>query len=358
MQMRAQRMLADQITPLRLASHLSVLLVAVAVLLFSRVEIPKWDFQLVAMPTTEAPVARAGSVSARVADLFNADTASALAMATDKLQIGGDQPQIVPFTISPERLRKEIQVYTVKSGDTVLGIAAQFDLNPETLQWSNTKIAQNPDLLSIGDSIKILPLDGVLHTVAAGDTLSGLAQRYKVSTDEIVAYTGNNLADVNAPLIIGTELVVPGGTKPTQSQQQVASMVAYSSAPRGDALVGSGSFLWPASGSMSQNFWSGHPAIDIAGRTGSPVRAADGGYVSTAGGGWNGGYGNHVIIDHGNGFATLYAHLNTIFVSPGENVEAGQQIGTLGNTGNSTGPHLHFEIRYQGYARNPYNFLP
>jgi murein DD-endopeptidase MepM/ murein hydrolase activator NlpD len=125
-----------------------------------------------------------------------------------------------------------------------------------------------------------------------------------------------------------------------------------------NALTGSGNFSWPAAGEISQAYWGGHPAIDIAGRTGAPVRAADGGFVTLAGGGWNGGYGNHVIIDHGNGFATLYAHLNTVIVRAGENVSAGQQIGTLGNTGNSTGPHLHFEIRWQGGARNPYNFLP
>ncbi len=363
-QQRIQQTLTDQVTPLRLASHLSVLLVAAAVLLFSRIELPEWDLQLAAMPTVQAPQSTAAGSAAAIEGLFSADSASALAMQTaEGVQMDpslADPPQIVPFAIIQERSRQAIETYTVQQGDTVLAIAARYKLQPETIQWSNPKIEQNPDLLRVGDELKVLPLDGVLHTVSAGDTLSAIAQRYKVSVEEMLAYDGNNLADINAPLIIGTSLVIPGGTKPQYAQQQVASLTsgARTAAARADAAIGSGNFSWPASGSISQNYWGGHPAIDIAGRTGSPVRAADGGYVTTAGGGWNGGYGNHVIVDHGNGFATLYAHLNSIFVSPGENVVAGQQVGTLGNTGNSTGPHLHFEIRYQGYARNPYNYLP
>jgi len=108
---------------------------------------------------------------------------------------------------------------------------------------------------------------------------------------------------------------------------------------------------------VSQGYWGGHPAIDIAGWVGSPVTASDGGYIVLAGGGWNGGYGSHVIIDHGNGFTTLYAHLNSIFVSPGMTVSKGQQLGTIGNTGNSTGPHLHFEVRYNGVPYNPSKYL-
>ena len=112
-----------------------------------------------------------------------------------------------------------------------------------------------------------------------------------------------------------------------------------------------------ASGSVSQQFWGGHRAVDIGSWTGAPVKASDSGYVVTAGGGWNGGYGNHVIIDHGNGFVSLYAHLNSIYVRAGENVARGQHLGSVGNTGNSTGPHLHFEIRYQGVPRNPFSYL-
>ena len=347
-QTRVQSALADQVTPLRLASHLSVLLVAAAVLLFSRVEIPEWDFQLVAMPTQQP--AGYTSVAKQVAVALNPQGTAVI--SDDALQ-----PQIVPFTIIPERTRLDTQIYTVAAGDTVLGIADKFKLNPETLQWSNPTLEANPDMLRIGDQVRILPLDGVLHTVAAGDTLSSLASRFKVSADQIVAFEANDLADANAPLIIGTDLVIPGGTKPYVLREVVGMTVSRVDVPEG-AAIGSGNFGWPAAGYISQNYWGGHTAIDVAGRTGAAVAAADGGFVTVAGGGWNGGYGNHVIIDHGNGFATLYAHLNTVFVRAGESVSAGQEIGTLGNTGNSTGPHLHFEIRYQGYPRNPYNYLP
>jgi murein DD-endopeptidase MepM/ murein hydrolase activator NlpD len=348
-QTRVQRALADQVTPLRLASHLAVLLVAGAVLLFSRVELPEWDFQLVAMPT-ESANSDFGSVAARVGQLFT---------ASGTVNDAGDalQPQIVPFTIIPERTRNVIQVYTVQPGDTVLAIAAAVKLAPETLLWSNPTLEQNADLLSIGDQIRIPPMDGVLHKVAAGDSLSALATRFKVSTEQVVGYEANGLKDVNDSLIIGTDLFFPGGSKPLASSQAAGYSLSYGSAPLG-AEIGSGNFSWPSAGSISQEYWSGHPGVDIAGRAGAPVKAADGGYVSVAGGGWNGGYGNQVIIDHGNGFATLYAHMNSIFVRPGESIAAGQQIGTVGNTGNSTGPHLHFEILYQGYARNPYSYLP
>lgn len=350
LQLRIQNTLTDQVTPLRLASHLSVVFVAAVVLLFSRISMPEWDFQLVAMPTASSGFE---SVSQQVTTYLSGQSA-----------VGGEdvtfQPQIVPFTIIPEKTRQEVQTYSVQAGDTVLGIASKFNVRPETIQWSNPGIEQNPDLLSIGDQLNILPVDGVLYTVRAGDTLSSLASRFKVTAEQIVAFEANDLKDVSASLVAGDQIVLPGGTKPVATPRQVAA--AYTAATTAvapsDALKGSGTFGWPTSGSISQNYWGGHPAIDIESRTGVPVKAADGGYVVVAGGGWNGGYGNHVIIDHGNGFTTLYAHMNTIYVKAGENVSMGQQIGTVGNTGNSTGPHLHFEIRYQGYPRNPYSFLP
>lgn len=352
-QTRMQQALTDQVTPLRLASHLSVLLVAAAVLLFSRIQIPEWDFQLVAMPEEQTQTREFGSVAAQMTKLLSTPaTSSSASMAVDSLQV-----QIVPFTIIPERTRKEIQVYAVQSGDTVLGIASRFKVQPETLLWANPALESNPDLLRINDQLRILPVDGVLHTVKAGDTLSALASTYKVDVAQIVAYEANNLEGTSSPLIIGTDIVVPGGTKPYVTRQVTGMGLTSVPVPAG-AAGGSGNFSWPASGSISQDYWGGHQALDIAGRQGAPVKAADGGFVTIAGGGWNGGYGNQVVIDHGNGFVTLYAHLNTIFVKAGETVSAGQQIGTVGNTGNSTGPHLHFEIRYQGYPRNPYNYLP
>ena len=354
-QAAAQQLLGDQVTPLRLASHLAVLLVGGIVLLFSQIPMPSWDFQLVAMPTSAAQ-AVSGSGSRLTQSLssagayFEAFTPAVVAETRPGFQLGNS------LTTQP-RGRGTIQTYSVQAGDTVLGIAEKFGLQPETLQWANPALEANPDLLRVGDTVKILPEDGVLHTVRSGDTLAALASRYSVDMVEIVGYELNGLENANTPLVVGRELVIKGGTKPYAQRDLVGITSSPVAVPAG-AEVGSGNFGWPASGSISQRYWGGHPAIDIAGRLGAAVAAADGGYVTVAGGGWNAGYGNHVIIDHGNGFATLYAHLNSVFVSAGENVSAGQQIGTLGNTGNSTGPHLHFEIRYQGGPRNPYNFLP
>jgi murein DD-endopeptidase MepM/ murein hydrolase activator NlpD len=339
--------LADQVTPVRLASHLSVLVVAALVLLFSRIEMPNWNVSLRALPSSG--LFGSNEIAAGVQSAATSIQGGVPIIANESLQRA-----TVPYTVVQQKEAQEIQQYIVQPGDTVLGIAEKFGLQPETIQWANSSIEANPDVIRPGDALNILPVNGALHIVAAGDTLSSIANKYKVTMEDIVNFPANGIVDPTTPLVIGSKLIIPGGVKPFVSQQ----VVAYSgSAPTG-AAKGSGTFLWPTSGSINQRYWGGHTGIDIGAWTGSAVKAADGGYVAVAGGGWNGGYGNHVIIDHGNGFVTLYAHLNSIFVRPGESVTRGQQIGSVGNTGNSTGPHLHFEIRYQGAPRNPFNYLP
>ncbi len=342
-----QGILSDQVTPLRLAGHLSVLLVAAVILILSQADLPEWDIEIGTMAGSSSSVGGELQTGALVAQ--GVAQANDESTTTEALQRAA-----VPFTIIPERGREEIQAYEVQSGDTVLGIAEKFGLYPETVQWSNPELEANPDLLRIGDKLRILPLDGALHTVLPGDTLSSLASKYKVSIEDITGYTANDIGDASAPLVVGKEIVVPGGTKPYVSRQ----VAAYSGPIPSSAYKGLGSFSWPVSGSISQRYWSGHPAVDIGSWNGSPIKASDSGYVVAAGGGWNGGYGNYVLIDHGNGFTTLYAHLSSIFVRTGENVSRGEQIGSAGNTGNSTGPHLHFEVRYQGVAQNPFTYLP
>lgn len=339
LQLHVQNMLTDQVTPIRLAGHLSVLAVAATILILSQVQIPRWDIAL-----QDQQAASAGEATTRIV------TANAAALNSNEAL----QRAAVPFTVIPDRGRATIETYTVQSGDTVLGIAEKYGLQPETIQWSNPGIESNPDLLRIGDKLVIPPVNGLVHTVAPGDTLSSLASKYKVDVASIVGYEANGLADAAAPISVGTEILVPGGTKPFTPKQ----VVAYTGPIPSSAVKGTGSFSWPASGSITQRYWGGHPAIDVGSWTGAAVKVADNGYVVSAGGGWNAGYGNHIIVDHGNGFVTLYAHLNSILVRPGENVSRGQQLGTVGNTGNSTGPHLHFEIRYQGVPQNPLGYLP
>jgi murein DD-endopeptidase MepM/ murein hydrolase activator NlpD len=348
-QQQLSNALADQVMPLRLAGHLSVLVVAAVILVLSQVNVPDWTLSLRVFPNSTF-LSGTGSGGGPQA------TPQGSANGVVSWNESSLQRAAVPFTILHQQPAVEgIQSYTVQPGDTVLAIAGRFGLQPETIQWSNPGLEMNADLIRPGDRLNILPVDGVLHTVGSGDTLTSLATKYKVTVEDIVNYPNNGLTDVNAQLTVGKQLVIPHGTKPFVQQQAVAYT---GGAVPTSAKIGSGSFGWPASGSVNQTFWSGHPAVDIGAWTGSPVAAADGGYVAVATGGWNGGYGNHVIIDHGNGFATLYAHLNSIYVKPGENVTRGEQIGSVGNTGNSTGPHLHFEIRYQSAPRNPLNYLP
>lgn len=346
-QQQVQQALADHVTPLRLAGHISVLAIAAVVLVLSQVKLPEWELSLEPTPAAGAPVMSSMTTAApNDAALF--DTQSLRRNLVFNL---------VEKKAQQETPRQEISYYTVKAGDTVLAIAARFGLQPETLMWSNSNIEQNPDRLSIGDELRILPTDGVLHVVKPGETLSGIAQKYDVAMNDIVGYGANEIASIDTPLTVGREIVVPGGTRAFAVVGAGASTLVRAAAPS-DAPQGSGNFGWPAAGYISQGYWGGHPAYDIAGWIGSPITAADAGYVVVAGGGWNAGYGSHVIIDHGNGFTTLYAHLTSIYVSPGETVAKGAQIGSMGSTGNSTGPHLHFEVRYDGVPYNPGNYLP
>lgn len=264
--------------------------------------------------------------------------------------------------VQPSAARTGIITYTVVPGDNVETIAQRFGLLPTTIVWSNRDVEDNPDVLRVGQVLTILPVDGIWYTVEADDTLSGIAERFKVKVEDILNSPLNNLSS-GANLLPGTRIVVPGGVKPFVPRVVQADVgrlpvnrpSSYTgAAPR---AAGSGAFAWPTRGVISQGFRYYHRAIDIANAIGIPIAAADGGYVIYAG--WSEvGYGYMVQIDHGNGFTTLYAHLSQWYVDPGQPVSRGQIIGAMGSTGNSTGPHLHFEIRYGGVPQNPLVYLP
>ena len=261
----------------------------------------------------------------------------------------------VPYTIVPgDRPREEITTYIVQSGDTIFGVAGQFGIKPETIMWANGRFVEdNPDLLRVGQELIILPVDGVYHQVGKGDTVQKIAGAFKVEPAAIIDYPLNNLDEDDPQIQAGQWLIVPGGTKPYIARE----VVAYAGPPPQDASKGTGAFAWPVSGSVSQGYWDRHRAIDISTWDGAPVEAADSGYVVAAG--WdNSGYGRMVVIDHGNGLQSMYAHLKVYFVKAGDSVAKGQKIGAVGRTGNATGPHLHLEIRQGGVQRNPAGFLP
>lgn len=259
----------------------------------------------------------------------------------------------------PDRPRREVITYVVQKGDTVLKIASDHKIEQETLVWANAALENNPDLLRLGQELVILPIDGVYHTVVKGDTLSSIAKKYKAEIDDIVQCEYNGLDPENPQIAIGDKLIIPGGVKPYIS----TFVTAYNGQIPKDAERGTGLFAWPASGTLTDRFgfatFSGrwHGGLDISGYTGANVVASDSGFVTYAG--WsNTGYGNLVIIDHQNGFETRYAHLSSILVQAGRSVSKGQLIALMGSTGNSTGPHLHFEVREQGVRKNPQLYLP
>ena len=322
----------------RVASHLIVLLIAVSVLWLSRKELPKWDIGEadVTAATAEQSVEAALSVETSVAGQNVALVRAA-----------------VPITLIPERPRIDIITHTVQSGDTLYGIAQKYKLGAETIMFANG-LENNPDLLRLGQQLTILPVDGIFHTVKQGDTLDKIAKAYKANVAAIVSYPLNKLSARNPTIAAGQRLIVPGGRK----DLPVRRAEIYRGPVPANARRGSGRFVWPTGGYVTQYFQRYHPALDIARSIGTPVKAADTGYVVVAG--WsNEGYGNYIVIDHGNGYQTLYAHLSKIFVRVGDTVGKGAVIGNMGSSGRSTGPHLHFEIRRNGVQVNPLKgFLP
>lgn len=273
-------------------------------------------------------------------------------------------------TIIPTNYQSKAIYYTVEKGDSVFWIAKQYDLEPETVLWANyDQLNDNPNNLSIGATIIIPPTDGIYYKWKVNDTLEAVAAKYKSEIMKILTFPGNNLDITNPVIQPDSYVMIPDGWRETV-QWLVPDMWRPSSGasrtisgPGGCELssggaVGGAGFIWPADNhSLSGNdYWSGHLGIDIAAAEGAAIYASDSGMVVYAGA-IGGGYGNMVMIDHGNGFRTLYAHLSQVNVSCGQSVYQGAVIGLAGSTGNSTGAHLHFEVRYSSSYINPWSVL-
>lgn len=263
--------------------------------------------------------------------------------------------EINPITIISDKPRDKAIEYVVESGDTVSTIAEKFGVTTETVLWENN--LREGSLLSVGNTIQILPVSGVAHTVKSGETIYSVAKAHQAEAQAILDFPFNDVGE-DLALKVGQVLIVPNGA-PTPSAPKPRP-VQYLARDQADQkpVSGSGQFLWPASGQLSQYYSWYHPADDISNLGGGPIIAADGGKVIVAGWPDNSGYGNRVIIDHGNGFTTLYAHMSRIDVGVGDYVSRGQRIGMMGSTGRSTGTHLHFEIRKNGAVQNPLSYLP
>ncbi len=301
------------------------------------------------------------------------------------------RPPFSATTLTPSQPRLEVASYTVRAGDSLWGIGARFNIGAWSVMWSNG--LEEDSIILPGQRLRIPPVQGVVHTVGAEDSLDSIAQRYAVDPAGIVDFNGLKPGEVLQPERV---LVVPGGSlpvvprpvappvappvarpqlpslpirppttppqqtrpqAPAQPQRPAAPPVPVPApAPRPPAPAPTGRLSWPTRGIITTYFSGWHPGIDIAAAFGTHIGAADGGTVVSSG--WNNwGYGYRVVIDHGNGYSTTYNHLSVISVRSGQVVGKGQQVGLMGSTGRSTGPHLHFEILRGGSYVNPLGSL-
>lgn len=253
--------------------------------------------------------------------------------------ISGNGPGFNSSSLVHKPTSDQISVYVVREGDTLSQIAEMFDVTVNTIKWGN---GLSSNTVKPGDTLVILPVSGVKHTVAKGDTLASIAKKYKGDIGEIISY--NNLE--NGPsLAAGSIIIIPDG--------EVSVSSTYYAGPSSSGLKEyQGYYMRPVVGGRKSQGLHGHNGIDIAAPIGTPIlAAADGEVIISRTGGWNGGYGNYIVIRHPNGTQTLYAHNNKNNVSAGDSVKQGDVIGFIGITGKVTGAHLHFEIRG---AKNPF----
>ena len=285
-------------------------------------------------------------------------------------EASGIQRMAILRTDIQDSVQQNAITYTVLKGDSIFKISKQFNIKPETILWANPEtLNDNPELLTIGMNLNIPATDGIYYKWKTGDTITDIASRFKVDPSAVLLWPENVLDIVDPKVPPDTYVMIPGGTRemvswvmPTipRGKSGVSKTLAGPGAcDTTDGAYGTGTFVWPAVNNYlsGNDYWSGHLALDIASNMGSPVFASDSGLVVYAG--WNNtGYGNMVMIDHGNGYQTLYAHLNQVSVSCGSSVYQGTAIGSSGSSGNSTGPHLHFETRYLSGLVNPWSLMP
>lgn len=356
----------------RVTAHLSIITLTLATIFLSGVAAPTfrtafggplsaYSASLVGVNPQEAPA----GIPSPTPSLLNG---APLLSNTDTII---RQPQ--PHTAFPERLRARVIPYVVQAGDTVFDIAVRFGLSPETIAWSNRETLMDaPWLIKPGIELYILPMDGVYHTVRAGETAAAIAAGYEVSVAAL--YNDWNNLEENQRPHEGQLLVVPGGKgeevewepPPPPPRYAVPGPAQYSYGICGGAAAvgpgGNGWFILPT-GSYEVSGWyfrdarnPGHIGLDYRCRSGDLIMAADSGVVTIAG--WNGGYGIMVEINHGNGFVTRYGHFSELAVGCGHQVYQGDLIGYCGSTGYSSGAHLHFEIRSNGVPQDPMVYQP
>jgi murein DD-endopeptidase MepM/ murein hydrolase activator NlpD len=246
-----------------------------------------------------------------------------------------------------------ISLYVVRPGDTLSEIADMFGVSVNTIIWAND--LRDARDVHVGDTLVILPVSGIERKIVSGDTLKSIAKKYGADPNEIAQFNG---LDSSLPLVVGSTIIIPGGEvapAPSPAKKSSSSGKKKISEPYlgGGGSLQAGYYSNPVPGALVTQGLHGWNGIDLGAARGTPIHAVANGtiIVSRNSGGWNGGYGNYVVITHDNGTQTLYAHMANSIVSSGQSVSSGQVIGYLGSTGLSTGPHLHFEVRG---AANPF----
>ena len=255
--------------------------------------------------------------------------------------------------------RNSVIYYTVKNGETISNIARAFGLNVNTILWANNLSERS--LIRPGDKLTILPQNGVVYTVVKGDTVGKIARKYGIGENLLISENG-----LGSSISIGQKIIIPGGklitsagsaTKTTKTNNYTGISVIKDlvKAPSTKA-TGGGNMLWPTVGHRITQYYSWrHTGLDIANKVGTPLYAAAAGTVEFAG--WSNGYGNNVVINHGGGKKTRYAHASKLFVKVGQSVDRGENIAAMGSTGWSTGSHIHFEVMVNGVKYNPLNYI-
>jgi murein DD-endopeptidase MepM/ murein hydrolase activator NlpD len=287
----------------------------------------------------------------------------------------GIDRQAEPLTVIPSRPRTDVSIYEVQAGDNLFTIAEQFGITPETILWSNYEtLKDNPATLQVGQVLNILPVNGVYYRYNAGESITSIAAALRTEVEKIIEYPGNGLDPYDTdpedpPIADGTFLIIPDGEReladwgpPAISRDNPASAAYYGGGHCGSVYegpVGTLNFIWPTGATYLSGYHYApgiHEAVDIGGAEGNAIWAVDTGVVVYSG--WSEwGYGNLLVIDHGSGWQSAYAHLQYIYVGCGEAVYQGATVGSLGNTGNSSGAHLHLELRGPGGRVNPLDYL-
>lgn len=258
--------------------------------------------------------------------------------------------QNIATTDIERRARIKEEIYIVQPGDTVTSIARQFDVSVNTILWENNLSAYS--IIRPGKELTILPTTGLNHTVEKNDTITKLAKTYQVEPESILE--SNKLLDASE-IKVGQRLFIAEGLKPKPARaiRYYQPSSGFVAAPRG------GKYIWPTTNyHITQYFTWRHYGLDVGNKLGQPIYAsADGEVTLSSQGRWNGGYGNQIIINHGNGVKTRYAHNSYNLVNVGQKVVQGQVIAAIGSTGRSSGPHVHFEIMINNRRVNPLNYL-